>query len=446
MQRDNTMKHQFYLRPEKFGATVYNPKALSYFFINQEQLAQLSKTFALTDKSFPLPEVTKSAPSTDFSNGKFSKMLGNRDCDIKVKSVPGQLPTDTLAAPVRVYFEITTRCNAACHYCLNDSGSIRPGELSSEEVFKAIEKMANDGVFEVRLTGGEPTLRRHFFDFAHQVKQQGMTLSLNSNLLGKDRTIARLANLKPALLITSIDAAEQPHTRLRGPGFKQVVKNIHYLREEGVPLRLNCVLSKETLPYIEPFIDQFAPIGCGFCFILTRPVGRAGGKLDSPSIEEFMICVQKIEKKRKAYPDIYFSTSFHVVMERELIIGVINLTGCNAIQKSFNINSDGTVLPCAFLYELSAKKFTLGNIRDNDYSILQIWRESKRLHDLRCRSADCNQRCIACKHFHKDCLGTCVFMELYSQLTGNPDPYCKINRMSQHTTMSCINLSRNGKK
>jgi radical SAM protein with 4Fe4S-binding SPASM domain len=255
-----------------------------------------------------------------------------------------------------------------------------------------------------------------------------MALSLNSNLLGGRQAVARLTELHPNLLITSLDAAEEPHTQQRGPGFRRIAASVGLLRKAGIPVRLNCALSQFTLPYIGGFIDRFAPMGCGFCFILVRPVGRADHGFNPPPLKELVAAVTTFESKRKAYPGIYFSTSFHVVMERELVVGGINLTGCNAIQKSFNVNSDGAVLPCAFLYELSPEAFTLGNIRDDNYSVLRIWRGSERLRALRQRSSKCNLRCISCPRFKGDCLGTCIFMELYSERTGRPDPYCQMSR------------------
>jgi MoaA/NifB/PqqE/SkfB family radical SAM enzyme len=330
-------------------------------------------------------------------------------------------------APIRIYLEICLRCNANCNYCLNNAGNVRPNELSTEEMLCTIKNFGNDGIFEVRLTGGEPTLRQDFFELAYAVRQNGMALSVNSNLMVGRNMLKRLMKLRPDLLITSLDAGEKPHTKHRGKGFYSIVKNVHQLREADIPLRLNSMLNRDTLPHVERFIDEFAPLGCGFCFILARPVGRGGAKFNPPSLSEMIPVIKIIESKQQEYPDVYFSTSFHVVMEKELTIGGINLTGCNAIQKSFNVNSDGAVLPCAFLYELSPKAFSLGNIRHDNYSVLHIWRESELLRTLRRRSSDCNLRCIGCSRFKNECLGTCIFMELYSERTGHPDPYCQLS-------------------
>lgn len=421
---------EFLVRPETFGATVYDPQSLSYFFVNASQFAALrSLLSAIRDESVLMPSMPKMDAEADISDGKFASLLTalTNGSTLRLRSSPTPLPVDSLAAPIRIYLEICLRCNANCNYCLNDAGSARPHELSTEELVCTIESFGRDGIFEVRLTGGEPTLRPDFHELARAVRRNGMVLSVNSNLLGSRGTLDHLIELGPDLLITSLDAAEEPHAKHRGKGYDSIVENVRRLRQADIPLRLNCMLNGDTLPHVERFIDKFASLGCGFCFILTRPVGRAGEGFHPPPLCEMIPVVQMIEDKQRVYKNVYFSTSFHVVMDRELTIGGIHLTGCNAIQKSFNVNSDGAVLPCAFLHELSPETFTLGNIRDDGYSVLNIWRESELLRTLRRRSNECNLRCIGCSRFKSDCLGTCIFMGLYSERTGRPDPYCQMS-------------------
>lgn len=427
---EDSLMTEFLVRPEAFGATVYDPQRLSYFFIDTGQFALLrSFSRASGNESVSIAPMVKNSTQPDISNGKFTWLMAALTSGSTLRLRPGStpLPFDSLAAPIRIYLEICLRCNANCNYCLNNAGSARPNELSTGELRRTIENLGRDGVFEVRLTGGEPTLRPDFYELARAVQLNGMAMSVNSNLLVCNDTLDQLIELGPNLLITSLDAAEEPHAKHRGKGFAAIAENVRRLRQADIPLRLNCMLNADTLPHIEEFIDGFAPLGCGFCFILTRPVGRAGQGFSPPPLADMIPVVQMIEDKQQTYTGSYFSTSFQVVMDRELTIGGINLTGCNAIQKSFNLNSDGAVLPCAFFYELSPEGFTLGNIRDNNYSVLQIWRESEKLRTLRQRSSDCNLRCINCTRYKNDCLGTCIFMELYSERTGRPDPYCQLS-------------------
>lgn len=418
---------EYLFRPEPFGGTVYAPKSLSYFFVDQEQFAKLCALLGAPLQQRACSDVPPGAANNDISCGQFDravKKIATAGYGLRLRSTPPPLPRDSLAAPVRIYLEIGLRCNANCRYCLNNSGSARPGELSTGEMLRLIENLARAGVFEVRITGGEPTLRSDFYQLAQAVRAHGMALSVNSNLLVDDKTLADLIELGPSLLITSLDATEKTHATNRGAGFHRIARNARNLRAAGVPVRLNCMLSQHTLWHIESFIDEFAPIGCGFCFILNRPVGRAAGEFKAPPLADLMSSAESIASKARMYPDCYFSTSFHVIMPQELVIEGINLTGCNAIQKSFNVNSDGQILPCAFLYELSPSEFGLGNVRDHEYGILEVWRHSKRLRELREQSARSNARCIQCRNFGKNCLGSCVFMELYSKLSDKPDPYC----------------------
>lgn len=421
----------YVVRVERFGATIYQPDNLSYFFVNPHQINTLNQLYAL-NLDLKWQDGNLESNNKDWSQGKFTEMLSGSS--ISVKQPHSDFPLHTIAAPIRIYFEATTLCNAQCGYCLNNSGLARPNTLNTEEILKTIQQLGNDGVFEVRLTGGEVSILNDFEQISREVRDCGMTLTINSNLMGKPSDIDNIEKINPNLLITSLDANESSHKSGRGKGYRQVVNNVLRLREANISVRLNCALQTSTLDHVESFIDEFAPLGCDFCFILLRPVGRASTKFSPPSISKLMRCVDVINAKRETYPNNYFSTSFHVVMEKELVVGGINLTGCNAIQKSFNINSDGSVLPCAFLYELSKKKFSLGNIRDNGYSILPIWRNSGLLQELRKQSASCNTRCIGCNHFKKDCLGSCVFMDLYSKHTGKPDPYCQISMNELNTT------------
>lgn len=404
------------VRPETFGAVVYDTHSLNYFFINQEQFGVLKNQNASVESSGSEP---------DYSQGKFTQFLTSNTGEIRIVGSDKNLPIDSLVAPIRVYFEITTQCDGGCKYCLNNSGSCRPGALTEQEIIETIDNLARDGVFETRITGGEPTMHPGFYNICKQVKGSGMNFSLNSHLKISNQRLDQIVELSPSLLITSLDAHKTPHEENRGKGYDEIVGNILRLREAGVDVRLNCLMSTQTIPYIEDFMAQFAPIGCGFCFIVLRPTGRAQENFNPPDLETIGRTLALIKQKEIEYPNNYVSTSFHVVMKNKVEIAGIDLTGCNAIQKSFNINSDGSVLPCAFLYELNHEKFNLGNVRDYDYSAKKIWCESENLRNLRRLSRERNEQCITCNRFNRDCYGSCVFMKIYSEITGKPDRYCR---------------------
>ena len=69
-----------------------------------------------------------------------------------------------LEAPICLTWELTYACNLACRHCLSSSGRRNPAELSTEECFGVVDELQRLGVFYVNLGGGEPMLRRDFFD------------------------------------------------------------------------------------------------------------------------------------------------------------------------------------------------------------------------------------------------------------------------------------------
>jgi len=59
--------------------------------------------------------------------------------------------------PDEIKIELTTRCNLDCSFCLNDRG---PDTLTTEDVFSLLDQIKDMGVNAVRITGGEPLVRK----------------------------------------------------------------------------------------------------------------------------------------------------------------------------------------------------------------------------------------------------------------------------------------------
>ena len=70
---------------------------------------------------------------------------------------------------------ITDVCNFRCTYCLPQGYRKNPGDmrsfLSAEEISRLVKALSELGVGRIRLTGGEPTVRKDFFDILKDMKQ-----------------------------------------------------------------------------------------------------------------------------------------------------------------------------------------------------------------------------------------------------------------------------------
>src|SRR5438128_2222802 len=68
-------------------------------------------------------------------------------------------PKDRTARPINAVWEVTLRCDLACLHCSSRAGRARPDELTTAEALDLVDQMADLGVLEVTLIGGEVYLR-----------------------------------------------------------------------------------------------------------------------------------------------------------------------------------------------------------------------------------------------------------------------------------------------
>ena len=92
-----------------------------------------------------------------------------------------------------IRLSITDVCNYKCTYCLPQGYKKTPGDtrsfMSGEEISRLTKALSELGVCKIRLTGGEPTVRKDFFDILKNMKQNSnipkITLTTNGYRLNK---------------------------------------------------------------------------------------------------------------------------------------------------------------------------------------------------------------------------------------------------------------------
>src|SRR6202012_828945 len=126
----------------------------------------------------------------DFGTRRLSFVRRRADA---VRSLADEFETG-LDAPICLTWELTYACNLACVHCLSSSGRRDPRELSTDECKRVIDELERMQVFYVNIGGGEPTVRRAFWELidyavAHRV---GVKFSTNGSRITADRAV-RLA-------------------------------------------------------------------------------------------------------------------------------------------------------------------------------------------------------------------------------------------------------------
>jgi GTP 3',8-cyclase len=147
---------------------------------------------------------------------------------------------------------ITDRCNYKCVYCRTGEMGAQYPELAIDEYLRLIELFVGLGITKVRLTGGEPLLRRGLVDLVRELSRLrtldgdplDLALTTNGHLLESLAQPLKDAGLNRVTV--SMDAVDTPTfdriTRVEG-SFAKVLAGVRAARAAGLtPLKINCVL------------------------------------------------------------------------------------------------------------------------------------------------------------------------------------------------------------
>ena len=147
---------------------------------------------------------------------------------------------------------ITDRCNYKCVYCRTGEVGAQYPELAIDEYLRLIRRFVALGITKVRLTGGEPLLRRGLLELVSELKslrtlageQLDLALTTNGHLLEDLAAPLKAAGLDRVTV--SMDAVDAPTferiTRIPG-SFETVLRGVRAARAAGLtPLKINCVL------------------------------------------------------------------------------------------------------------------------------------------------------------------------------------------------------------
>lgn len=348
-----------------------------------------------------------------------------------------RLPHDCLAAPARIYFELTRRCNLKCHTCFNDSHERIDDELSTFEIKDALQQLHNMGTFEIRFTGGEPTCHPDFQGIVSYAKSLGFYVSTGTNGVYSSRVREWVYDSGIDWFIISLDGDESTNDLIRGRGvYKHVKQTLHNLSSSGVRVRLNMVVARHNVHVIEAVARLADDYGVeSLNLIPLRPYGRSADTMVSHMFNQydFYAFIKIIQALRNQF-SVQFVTTLDL-LDPEATTShdsiVHKKQTCAAGVEAAVIGATGDFYGCSYSPASSSsgsgragrRMFVAGNIRQD--AIATIWRDSSRWRVFRKLDEFKNSKCHSCQHYSVRCVGSCPIMGYFQE--GRPeamDPYC----------------------
>lgn len=144
---------------------------------------------------------------------------------------------------------LTERCNLRCTYCMPEDGiPLRPKEnfMSREEIFTLASMFVKLGVRKIRLTGGEPLVRKDAHGIISDLGMLGVELAITTNAVLADGFIDTFKNAGLKSINVSLDSLneEKQNQISRREYFSSVMNNINLLYQMGFRLKINVVVMR----------------------------------------------------------------------------------------------------------------------------------------------------------------------------------------------------------
>lgn len=334
--------------------------------------------------------------------------------------------------PIYAVWEITLACDLACRHCGSRAGRARPDELSTEQCLDLVRQMAELGVREVTLIGGEAYLREDWLEIVRAIRSHGMTPTMTSGGRGIDASLARTAQAAGLAGVSiSLDGLEATHDRLRGVAgsHARALAALTHLRDAGIPVTVNTQINRLSLPELPPLLEQLAAHGAhSWQCQLTVPMGRA---TDEPEVllqpydllRLFPLLRSLADRCRELGVRLLPGNNVGYFGPHEHALRGYNPAGhassCSAGQLTLGIEADGTIKGCP---SLPTAAWAGGNVRDA--SLLDIWERAAPLRYTRDRTVeDLWGYCRSC-YYADVCRAGCTWTsDVFFGKPGN-NPYC----------------------
>lgn len=164
---------------------------------------------------------------------------------------PSNILTDSFKRK-HTYLRISLieRCNLKCTYCMPEEGiplSPRNHLMSYEEIFTIAKTFVKHGVTKIRLTGGEPLIRKDIHVILKKLSSLGVELSITTNAVLVHKYIDALKEFGIKSINVSLDTLKREKFSqiTRRNEFERVYQNILLLIREGFHVKINSVLIKD---------------------------------------------------------------------------------------------------------------------------------------------------------------------------------------------------------
>ena len=251
---------------------------------------------------------------------------------------------------------VTDRCNFKCFYCVpREKFKYIPHNeiLRYEEILKLIKIFVSLGIKKVRITGGEPLIRKDieklFFELIKLKGVEKLSITTNGYFLTKFIPIFSKTGVSVNVSLDTLD--REKFIKITGvDGLKNVLEGLREGKRNNVNIKLNTVLMRSNLDEVEKLVEFASSLSFPIRFIELMPFSdKALWKKEYVPQDELVKVlskrwsIEKYNKKMGEGPSVYYR-----IKENGVVIGFISPISHNFCDKCnrVRLTSDGFLYPC----------------------------------------------------------------------------------------------------
>ncbi len=322
-----------------------------------------------------------------------------------------------LSSPISITWEITYGCNLSCTHCLSDSGSRAPGELGLDEAYELLDSLAAMKVFYINIGGGEPMLRRDFFQILDRAQNLGIGIKFSTNGYFLDdaaaRKLSRYDNVDVQVSIDGHDQASNDIVRGAGSYNRALIALDNLRRSNFSSTKISVVINKHNIEHVDDLYTLAAQFGASLRITRLRPSGRGANSYQelSPSAQQYEVLHEWLLNHK----DVLTGDSFFHLAPLGGSLEGLNM--CGAGKVVCLVDPVGDVYACPFTIHPA---FKAGNVRE--MSFREVWEKSPLFEQF--RETDGPKSCQSCSVF-SSCQGGCMAAKFHTGASlDDPDPDC----------------------
>ncbi|GAA3747819.1 GTP 3',8-cyclase MoaA [Flavobacterium ginsengisoli] len=229
--------------------------------------------------------------------------------------------------------------------------------MTADEIFAIAQTFVKNGVDKIRLTGGEPLLRKDFPEIVSKLSELEISLSITTNGILIDRHIEVLKRFNIKKINLSLDTlvASKFHSITLRNQFEKVIDNLHLLLNNDFQVKVNVVLIKgfndtEIVDFVK--LTQFLPISVRFIEFMPF-AGNEWDRSKMVSQQEILSLVEtqfSSKEIQKLEDEKNFTSRNYKIKNFQGDFGIISsitnpfCDSCNRIR----LTADGKIKNCLF--------------------------------------------------------------------------------------------------